>query len=201
MLPTWRRTTLVGCTNRCITGWRAHRGGMRRCWSRCGAKCSRRSSGGESVSEYLECESADRLAVMPAGGVAPGCRAPPTGWCSRRGHSEGRRWRGFHHHATWCIAAYGFLVSERNRFFPLRPRRPYWITSPGAAASAPSGTIPAPSLPSASALLATCCSNFLNARSADRDRDDPRRRPQCFPRNAAARGVLSATDHPSTRRC
>ena len=32
------------------------------------------------------------------------------------GHYEGRGWRGFHHHATLCIAAYGFLVSERNRF-------------------------------------------------------------------------------------
>lgn len=28
-------------------------------------------------------------------------------------HYEGRSWRGFHHHATLCIAAYGFLVSER----------------------------------------------------------------------------------------
>lgn len=34
------------------------------------------------------------------------------------GHYEGRNWRGFHHHATLCIAAYGFLVSERNRFSP-----------------------------------------------------------------------------------
>jgi SRSO17 transposase len=32
------------------------------------------------------------------------------------GHFEGRNWRGFHHHATLCIAAYGFLVAERNRF-------------------------------------------------------------------------------------
>ena len=29
------------------------------------------------------------------------------------GHYEGRGWRGFHHHAMLCIAAYGFLVSER----------------------------------------------------------------------------------------
>ena len=29
------------------------------------------------------------------------------------GHFEGRSWRGFHHHATLCIAAYGFLVSQR----------------------------------------------------------------------------------------
>ncbi len=34
------------------------------------------------------------------------------------GHFEGRNWRGFHHHATLCMAAYGFLVSERNRFSP-----------------------------------------------------------------------------------
>lgn len=29
------------------------------------------------------------------------------------GHYEGRGWRGFHHHATLCIAAYAFLMSER----------------------------------------------------------------------------------------
>jgi SRSO17 transposase len=34
------------------------------------------------------------------------------------GHFEGRGWRGFHHHATLCIAAYGFLVSERAAFSP-----------------------------------------------------------------------------------
>jgi SRSO17 transposase len=34
------------------------------------------------------------------------------------GHYEGRGWRGFHHHATLCIAAYGFLVAERSRFSP-----------------------------------------------------------------------------------
>src|SRR3954454_19932642 len=31
---------------------------------------------------------------------------------------EGRGWRGFHHHATLCIAAYGFLIAERCRFPP-----------------------------------------------------------------------------------
>jgi SRSO17 transposase len=34
------------------------------------------------------------------------------------GHFEGRGWRGFHHHATLAIAAYGFLVAERSRFSP-----------------------------------------------------------------------------------
>jgi SRSO17 transposase len=38
------------------------------------------------------------------------------------GHFEGRGWRGFHHHATLCIAAYGFLISERERFPPSAPR-------------------------------------------------------------------------------
>jgi len=28
-------------------------------------------------------------------------------------HYEGRGWRGFHHHAALCIAAYGFLMAER----------------------------------------------------------------------------------------
>ena len=33
-------------------------------------------------------------------------------------HFEGRRWRGFHHHASLCIAAYGFLVAERAAIPP-----------------------------------------------------------------------------------
>lgn len=33
-------------------------------------------------------------------------------------HYEGRGWRGFHHHATLCIAAYGFLIRERAAFPP-----------------------------------------------------------------------------------
>jgi len=37
------------------------------------------------------------------------------------GHFEGRGWRGFHHHATLCIATYGFLVSERETIPPSRP--------------------------------------------------------------------------------
>ncbi len=34
------------------------------------------------------------------------------------GHYEGRGWRGFHHHASLCIAAYGFLLSERETIPP-----------------------------------------------------------------------------------
>lgn len=45
-------------------------------------------------------------------------------------HYEGRGWRGFHHHASLCIAAYGFLVAERclfpsaQRFAPRRMTMP-----------------------------------------------------------------------------
>jgi SRSO17 transposase len=37
------------------------------------------------------------------------------------GHYEGRGWRGFHHHGTLAIAAYGFLTSERERIPPSGP--------------------------------------------------------------------------------
>jgi SRSO17 transposase len=38
------------------------------------------------------------------------------------GHFEGRGWLGFHHHATMCIAAYGFLISETETIPPSGPR-------------------------------------------------------------------------------
>ncbi|MCW8207773.1 IS701 family transposase, partial [Verminephrobacter aporrectodeae subsp. tuberculatae] len=31
------------------------------------------------------------------------------------GHYEGRNWRGFHHHASLAIAAYGFLMAQQLR--------------------------------------------------------------------------------------
>ena len=34
------------------------------------------------------------------------------------GHYEGRGWRGFHHHAALCVAAYGFLVAEKAALPP-----------------------------------------------------------------------------------
>jgi len=36
-------------------------------------------------------------------------------------HFEGRSWRGFHHHASLSIAAYGFLISERETIPPSGP--------------------------------------------------------------------------------
>jgi SRSO17 transposase len=47
------------------------------------------------------------------------------------GHYEGRGWRGFHHHATLCIAAYGFLISERNRFSPSARINNLGLSAPG----------------------------------------------------------------------
>ena len=46
------------------------------------------------------------------------------------GHYEGRGWRGFHHHATLCIAAYGFLISERETISPSAPRCASLFTKP-----------------------------------------------------------------------
>jgi SRSO17 transposase len=46
------------------------------------------------------------------------------------GHYEGRGWRGFHHHATLCIAAYGFLVSERETIPPSGPHSAALLPQP-----------------------------------------------------------------------
>jgi len=40
------------------------------------------------------------------------------------GHYEGRGWRGFHHHVSLCIAAYGFLISQAETIPPSAPRNP-----------------------------------------------------------------------------
>jgi SRSO17 transposase len=46
------------------------------------------------------------------------------------GHYEGRGWRGFHHHATLCIATYGFLVSERAAIPPSGRQSAYVFSAP-----------------------------------------------------------------------
>jgi SRSO17 transposase len=60
------------------------------------------------------------------------------------GHFEGRGWRGFHHHATLCIAAYAFLVAERARIPPSEPTHLFTppsvpAGSPGRSSSRPTG--------------------------------------------------------------
>ena len=64
------------------------------------------------------------------------------------GHYEGRGWRGFHHHATLCIAAYGFLISEKETIPPSGPARAWR----GAQPALPAGYRPRGS---AAALAAT----------------------------------------------
>jgi len=46
------------------------------------------------------------------------------------GHFEGRGWRGFHHHATLCIATCGFLVSEKETIPPSGPYSSGWRQMP-----------------------------------------------------------------------
>jgi SRSO17 transposase len=61
------------------------------------------------------------------------------------GHYEGRGWRGFHHHATLCIAAYGFLIPEQETIPP---------SGPGSAALFPQLAVPDGHCPRGSALAA-----------------------------------------------
>jgi len=64
------------------------------------------------------------------------------------GHYEGRGWRGFHHHGSLCIAAYGFLVSERETIPPSGPacRGRGWQSSlpPGYRPRGAAPALPAP---------------------------------------------------------
>lgn len=47
------------------------------------------------------------------------------------GHYEGRGWRGFHHHASLCIAAYGFLISLRETIPPSASSQAQGRQTPG----------------------------------------------------------------------
>lgn len=61
------------------------------------------------------------------------------------GHYEGRGWRGFHHHATLCIAAYGFLIAERETIPPSGPLGPgRFQVSPVSHRPGPTRSAPAP---------------------------------------------------------
>ncbi len=53
------------------------------------------------------------------------------------GQYEGRNWRGFHHHATLCIAAYAFLMMERLRGLDKTPVDMKRLKYPKYSASAP----------------------------------------------------------------
>ena len=51
---------------------------------------------------------------------------------------EGRSWRGFHHHATLCITAYGFLIGQRLLHGQNTKKNSLWRTQP----AIPEGHIP-----------------------------------------------------------
>jgi SRSO17 transposase len=64
------------------------------------------------------------------------------------GHFEGRGWRGFHHHASLCIAAYGFLVRERAALPPTSIPTPPKLQKPSLPETfRPRGSKPAPAAP------------------------------------------------------
>jgi Transposase DDE domain len=94
------------------------------------------------------------------------------------GHFEGRGWRGFHHHATLCIAAYGFLIAERATIPPSANRSARMFPRPAIADGyRPRG---------AAAAARTPCSE-LDRHYAPA----PRRRPR---QNAATMPMLRSAD-------
>jgi SRSO17 transposase len=102
------------------------------------------------------------------------------------GHYEGRGWRGFHHHATLCIAAYGFLISERETIPP---------TGPGATAKFQKPTVPAGYRPRGAADPAPAAHPEL-----DRDHaPTPHRRSRQEPRPMSVLQYPTQTiEHPTT---
>ena len=88
------------------------------------------------------------------------------------GHYEGRGWRGFHHHATLCIAAYGFLISEKETIPPSGPARAWR----GSQSSVPAGYRPR----GAAAAVATPHA-ALNRNPAHPTRADLGSRPSSMP--------------------
>ena len=124
------------------------------------------------------------------------------------GHYEGRSWRGFHHHATLCIAAYGFLISERNRFSPSvraghvglsAPDLPP-VFGPRGSPSPPRTADPPDRRRSTSAVARQLCSNYLTVRSADRRRDSRRRLTRRALHNVEEHEVRCAREPPTLPR-
>jgi SRSO17 transposase len=94
------------------------------------------------------------------------------------GHFEGRGWRGFHHHATLCIAAYGFLISERAMIPPSANR---------SARMFPGLAVPGGYRPRGAAAAARTPRHELDRHHAP----TPHRRPR---QNAAAMPMLRSAD-------
>src|SRR5437667_548688 len=124
------------------------------------------------------------------------------------GDYEGRGWRGFHHHATLCIAAYGFLIAERGALPPSGPpctplfsgsALPRRLPTPRRRRSAPNGMCRTRSQPSADVLSSPSPGPSRDALVAMRQSEKPakfpitdavrlgcrRQMPVSVPRNAA----------------
>lgn len=95
------------------------------------------------------------------------------------GHFEGRGWRGFHHHATLCIAAYGFLISERETIPPSAPRSTAMFQEPA---------LPRGYRPRGSTATARAAHAKLDCHHAPAARPRPRQK-------LAAMSVLRCSDH------
>ena len=88
------------------------------------------------------------------------------------GHYEGRGWRGFHHHASLCIAAYGFLVSEKETIPP---------SGPSGAWHGPRSAVPDGYRPRGSAAAFTAPYAELDRNAAYPPRSRARSRPATMP--------------------
>jgi SRSO17 transposase len=94
------------------------------------------------------------------------------------GHYEGRGWRGFHHHASLCIAAYGFLISEKETIPPSRPPclarlaicRSRRLSTQGSCRCVHNATCQTPSPRCVSASREPWFTSCLDAHAADRHR-------------------------------
>jgi SRSO17 transposase len=101
------------------------------------------------------------------------------------GHYEGRGWPGFHHHGTLCIAAYGFLISERETISPSGPRSTRVLTKP----AIPSGYRP------------RGAANPASTARSQLDRDPPSKIDRCDRSNSATVSVLRAQIHTKPTAC
>jgi SRSO17 transposase len=79
------------------------------------------------------------------------------------GHYEGRGWRGFHHHATLCIAVYGFLMTHR-----LKRRGAKKNSARSKASALPQGYVLRGSRANATSRTRFHCNASISARAADR---------------------------------
>jgi len=96
------------------------------------------------------------------------------------GHYEGRTWRGFHHHGTMSIAAYGFLISERERIPPSGPDRAAAIEK----SALPSGYRPR-GAPDPAAASRSELDRHYPSPVGRRDCSDPATMPMLHPSHAA----------------